>query len=133
MTELLPEQRFDSLSPKEAELPLTLVWEPGARFQSGGRGGGRGSFGFSRGPRVHVKYEQQQRETLLCCCCGAKAASLSVSLGVNPASHHLQLMTPCFTSPTNAHNQYLISARVIRHVSNSRGIQPLLCCCWCGD
>lgn len=39
MTELLPEQRFDSLSPKEAELPLTLVWEPGSSLEGGGGGG----------------------------------------------------------------------------------------------
>lgn len=48
-----------------------------ARFQSGGRGREGEGEGGSRGPRVHVKYEQQQRETLLCYCCAAKAAPLS--------------------------------------------------------
>lgn len=66
----------------------------GARFQSGGRGW------VPRGPRAQVKYEQEQRETQrCCCCCGARPASLSGSLAVNPVRHHLRLMTPCFTSP----------------------------------
>lgn len=73
----------------------------GARFQSGG--------GTGRLPGVPKDMLNMSSSSVKHCSAvvvvggggggGARAPSSGVSLAVNPVSHHLQLTTPCFTSP----------------------------------